>query len=480
MNKNLNWLTVTAVAVGLSVAGNAFATNGYFTHGNGTKNKAMAGSGIALPEDAIDVTNNPAVAPFVGDQLVVGAALFSPIRKYETSNSFANGQCFPGMPCAFTIGPNSLKSKSNYHVIPHIAKTWQRDNGTAWALSFYGRGGMNTDWKGGTATFAPMGPGSTSTWPGTYGDGVMDFDGMDPATIGNGNTGVNLSQAFLDVTWAKKFDNNFSLGVSAILVAQMFEADGVRTFSPYTKTYAESYVQTGVPVMPENLSNNGTDWSYGYGLKVGMHFPVNDMVSFGVMYQTEIKMTDLDDYSDLFAEGGGFDIPADFKIGLTVHPSESLAFNFDIEHIWYSDIGSVGNPIANIFACPTAGVGGTDLESCLGGKNGAGFGWDDMTVYKVGMKWSNNEDWTWRFGYSYGEQPIANSEMTFNILAPAVMEHHLTAGFTLERTKGREFSVAMMYAPNVDLTGPQNFDPSQTVTFEMYQWELEASYAWRF
>ena len=172
MSKNFNWLTATAVAVGLSLAGNAFATNGYFTHGNGTKNKAMAGAGIALPEDSIDVTNNPAVAPFVGNQLVFGVAAFSPIRKYETSSSMANGGCFEGMPCAFTIGPNKLKSKSNYHFIPHIAKSWQLDNGNAWALAFYGRGGMNTDWQGGTASFSPMGPGSTGTFPGTFGDGL--------------------------------------------------------------------------------------------------------------------------------------------------------------------------------------------------------------------------------------------------------------------------------------------------------------------
>ena len=477
MSKNFNWFTVASVAVGLTLAGNAFATNGYFTHGTGTKNKAMAGSGIALPEDAIDVTNNPAVAPFVGDQLVIGAALFSPVRKYETSGSMANGGCFPGMGCAFTIGPNKLTSDSEYFVIPHIAKSWQLDNGNAWALAFYGRGGMNTNWKGGSATFSPMGPGSTSTWPGTYGDGIAEFDGMDPATIGNGNAGVNLSQAFLDITWAKQFNNNFSFGLSAVLVAQMLEAKGIRTFSAYTKSVAE----TGNPMLPADyLSNNGTDWSYGYGMKIGIHAPLNDMWAFGAMYQSKIRMTDFDDYSDLFADGGSFDIPADLKVGLTFKPSDALAFNFDIEQIWYSDIDSVANPIANIFACPTAGAGGTDLESCLGGKNGAGFGWDDMTVYKLGMMWTNNEDWTWRLGYSYGEQPIPTSEMTFNILAPATIEHHFTAGFTLERTRGREFSMAFMYAPNSDVTGPQNFDPSQTVMFEMYQWEVEASYSWRF
>ena len=473
MNNRKTWVTAATVAVGLCMAGNAFATNGYFTHGTGTKNKAMAGSGIALPEDAIDITNNPAVAPFVGDQLGIGAALFSPVRKYETSESMLNGQMG-----AFTIGPNKLTSDSEYFIIPHIAKTWQRDNGNAWAIAFYGRGGMNTDWKGGTATFDPdgqCGPAGAMTFPGTYGDGAFG---------GNGNTGVNLSQAFLDITWAKQVNENFSFGLSGVFVAQMFEAKGVRTFSAFTETYASSLNPqdpcSSMPTMPENLSNNGTDWSYGYGMKIGMHAPINDMFSFGAMYQTKISMTEFDDYADLFAEQGDFDIPANLKVGLTLHTSESLAFNFDIEHIWYSDVDSIANPIANIFSCPTAGRGGTDLSSCLGGNNGAGFGWDDMTVFKLGMMWSNNEDWSWRFGYSYGEQPIPDTEMTFNILAPATIEHHFTAGFTLERTKGREFSMAFMFAPNSDVTGPQNFDPTQTVKFEMYQWEMEASYSWRF
>jgi hypothetical protein len=44
--------------------------------------------------------------------------------------------------------------------------------------------------------------------------------------------------------------------------------------------------------------------------------------------------------------------------------------------------------------------------------------------------------------------------------------------------------MAVMYAPNKSQTGPQNFDGppelAQTVKWEMYQWEVEASYSWRF
>ena len=467
MNKRRNWYTTLAVVTGLLVAGNAFATNGYYTHGTGTKNKSMAGAGIALPEDAIDVANNPAVAPFVGDHLVLGAALFSPIRKYSTTESQANGMCFPSG-CAITIGPNSITSDSEYFIIPHIARSWQLNETSAFAVAFYGRGGMNTDWKGGTATFDPDGPGSDF--------GPMTF----PGTYGAGDAGVDFNQAFLDLTFAKRVTDRLSLGIAGVAVVQWFEAKGVSTFAPLTETYARGLLESGSPGNPTALSNNGHDWAWGVGLKVGLHAALSERWSLGLAYQSKIWMTEFDDYADLFAEQGDMDIPPDLKVGLTFQATEKTALSFDIEHIWYSDVASVGNPISLLFNCPTAGRGGTDLTTCLGGDNGGGFGWDDMTVYKLGLRYVAGEDWTWRLGYSYGEQPIPNTEMSFNILAPGVMEHHFTAGFTLERTPGRQFNMALMYAPDVSVTGPQNFDPSQNVTFKMYQWELEASYSWRF
>ena len=45
-----------------------------------------------------------------------------------------------------------------------------------------------------------------------------------------------------------------------------------------------------------------------------------------------------------------------------------------------------------------------------------------MTVFKFGARWEAGEDWTWRFGYSYGKQPIDESQMSFNILAPATIQ----------------------------------------------------------
>jgi long-chain fatty acid transport protein len=293
MNKVFNRFSSLVLVFGLCLVGNAFATNGYFTHGTGTKNKAMAGGGIALPEDAIDVVNNPAVVTEVGDQLVFGAALFSPYRNYSTTPSLYNGQCDPQLGCAFTIGPNNLDSESNYFVIPHIAKSWQLETtapgpGVLWPRRHGHRMGR-----------APR-P-STRTAPDPRSRPCRELTARGHLH--------ELQPGFFDITWAKKLDNGISLGVAAVLAAQMFKLEGVASFAGFTRTFAAS----GGTQMPTALSNNGTDWAYGAGVKLGMHAPLSDRVSLGLMYQSEIWMSEFDDYADLFAEQGDMDIPANFK-----------------------------------------------------------------------------------------------------------------------------------------------------------------------
>jgi len=462
MQLKQNARLMTAIAT-LLLATPLWATNGYFTHGVGTKNKGMAGAGLALPEEPMSVANNPASALHVEGKYSLGIAVFSPLRHYETSESMYNGQGN-----TFTIGPNSIDSDNNYFYIPHMAGVWQVDDVSAWAASFYGRGGMNTTWNGGTATFDPDGPGPAPvmTLPGTYGGGIAG---------GNGAAGVDLNQAFLELTYARMFGEKFTAGVSLVGVAQVFAARGLSAFAGYTETFAAS----GGTVMPDSLTNNGHDQSYGVGVKLGIHWDWTDSLAFAASYQPKISMGKFSDYSDLFADNGNMDIPADLKVGLTFVPKESFTISFDVEKIWYSDVVSVGNLFENLFYCPTANPMATDVSYCLGGRNGAGFGWKDMTVYKVGGQWKGGNDWTWRAGYSHGKQPIPDSEVLFNILAPGVIEDHVTFGFTRGLSSGDEFSMSFMYGFNKKVTGVNPLDPSQTISFDMDQWEVEFSYGWR-
>ncbi len=463
---NMKRVLTTSVAIALSAAicSPAFATNGYFTHGTGTKNKGMAGAGLASPEDSISIANNPAAA-FAGiGQLDAGAALFSPRRSYKSSASLANGNGG-----AFTIGPNNLDSGRNYFVIPHVAYGWKVGEKGALGLAFYGRGGMNTKWEGGTASFDPDGPAGPAP--------VMTLDG----TFGNGTAGVDLNQAFLDIAYAYKVSDQLILGASLVTVIQLFEARGVGTFAGFTETFVEPILTTGIPGNPTSLSDNAHEFSTGFGAKVGFQANLSDGVSIAAAYQTEISMDEFSKYADLFAEDGGFDVPANAKVGVTFQASDSMKISIDAEHTWFSDIKSVGNPFANIFTCPSANGFATNFATgCLGGSNGAGFGWDDMTTYKIGAEWSTGTDWTWRAGYSHGSQPISSSEVLFNILAPAVIEDHIAAGFTKKNSNGGQWNFAAMYALNGDQSGINPFDPTQTIKLEMYQYEFELSYSWRF
>lgn len=455
---------VSALAL-LAISGTAMATNGYFTHGVGSESKGMAGSGIGSnsAHGAIIAASNPALAVFAEDNWEVGLSAFSPMRDYEATSSLANGSGG-----AFTIGEGRFESGSEWFPIPYLAKSWRLGEDKVVSFLFYGRGGMNTDWDSS----------DTSAWFDPTGQGGLGV--QFPGTFGAGEAGVDLSQAFITINLAGKVGENFAWGIGPVVAVQSFEAKGVGAFAGFTKTFAECALAgfQGCDPTPTSLSNNGHDTSTGFGGAAGVWWAMSNAVSVGLSYQSKISMGEFDDYSDLFAEDGGFDIPASTKIGISFLGTNGVRLNLDVEHTEFSDVGAVGNPLANLAACPTAGLGGQDLESCLGGKNGAGFGWDDMTTYKLGIEWAPSDTTTIRFGYSHGEQPIQEADVLFNILAPGIMEQHFTFGMTKRNADGGAWNFVLMYAPRNTVTGPNMFDPTQEITLKMSQFEFEISYLW--
>jgi long-chain fatty acid transport protein len=471
MKSTTKFAISSLIATGFLVSGGAaMATNGYFTHGVGTQSKGMAGTGVGSNADmgAVMSASNPALGVFVSDQWEAGLSIFSPRRSYVASESQLNGGLvdigggvfFP----SFTVSEGEIDSSSEYFPIPYVAKNWSLQNEGNITVAFYGRGGMNTDWDDSNASATsylcggdPQAGDPPATGPGTY---------------CAGKAGVDLMQAFIALNYSAMLGNNFAWGIGPVIAIQLFEANGVQSFTPITKTFAES----GGTVFPTALSNNGHDNSFGWGFAAGAWWGITDTVSVGVAYQSEMSMDEFDDYADLFAEAGGFDIPSSIKGGISFLASDALRINVDVEHTAFGDIDSIANPMANMLGCPTLPFGGTDLESCLGGANGAGFGWEDMTTYKLGFEWASSANNVWRFGYSYGEQPIQAADVLFNILAPGVMEQHFTVGLTHQRDRGGIWNFSFMYAPEKSVTGPSFFDQTQTIELKMSQIEFEVSY----
>lgn len=406
------------------------ATNGYFAHGYGVRSRAMAGTGAALPQDAVAAAINPAGMAYIGDRLDLELELFNPHRKYavEGPPTLVAG--------AFPLKPGAVESDSEYFPVPTLGWSHRLDNQQTIGLALYGNGGMNTDYPGFQSPTCP--PGGQGTFCG-------------------GRTGVDLMQLFISPSYARSFaEGRFSLGIAPIFAVQAFKARGFGAFAQFSSD-------------PQHVSNTNRDFSYGAGVRVGGLIKVLPNLSLGGAYKSRVFMSPFADYAGLFAEQGDFDIPESFNIGLAWHVADDFTAAFDIEQINYSSVNSVGNPLL-----PNL------MTARLGDNEGAGFGWRDMTIYKLGAQWRQNKDWTWRAGLSYGEQPIPDSQTLFNIAAPGVQEWHLTTGFSHALDDQDELSFALMYSPANKVRGADPLSPSQTVELEMYQLSFQIAFSRRF
>lgn len=391
---------------------NAYATNGYFSHGYGLKYQALAGAGVALSLSSFASTLNPGAMVFVGRSHDIALDLFNPNRQYTITG---NPSQAPG---TFGLTPGTVKSGSKVFAIPAIGLNWMLNDITSFGISIYGNGGMNTNYD--TATF-----------------------------YGSSPTGVDLAQLFLAPTFAIKVSGKHGFGIMPIIAYQRFQAEGLQAFGNFSED-------------PAHLTNMGHDNSFGFGARVGYLGELLDFVSVGASYQTKVSMSKLGDYAGLFAQQGSFDIPANWTLGVALGPP-AVELVFDVQRIYYSDVNSIGNPmLPNLMTAP------------LGADNAAGFGWRDMTVYKWGMQYQTSNDWTLRAGYSISDQPIPDGELLFNILAPGVIERHLTFGFTKTLGLDRDVTFVVMRAFSKDIQGFNSMEVpgQQTIDLKMNQWEF--------
>ncbi len=407
---------IVVLAAGLSPA-SLLATDGYFSLGFGARSKGLAGAGVAFNLGPMSPATNPAAIAGGPGGFDFNVGLFNPNRQYEV---VGNPTGFPG---TFGLAPGTVESGSSLFAVPGLG--YARNNGKlAFGLTLYGNGGMNTNY---------------------------DF-----ATFGSKPTGQNLSQLFVAPTVAFKAGENHAIGATVILAYQIFKAEGLQAFTMFSADKA-------------NVSNNGTDSSFGGGVRLG-YLGTWKTFSLGAAYQTKVAMGTFDKYAGLFAEQGGFDVPANWTIGVGIKPSPNFDIAFDVRQVYYSDVASIANPILpNLMAAP------------LGSDNGPGFGWEDMTIIKAGLQYRTG-GWEWRGGYSYGAQPIPESEMLFNIIAPGVVESHLALGFSRQVGDGKFFDFSLNRAFANEISGPNALEApgAQTIKLRMDQWDFTFGYSVKF
>lgn len=400
--------------IALTVAVPALATDGYFSTGCGLKQQGQGGAGVAFPQDSLAAAANPAGMALAGDRFDFGLTYFRPIRSGSITGSAA------------PVNGSYDASRHKNFFIPELGFNHLVNHRFSLGVSICGNGGMNTSYT----TPIPL--------------------------LGSTRAGVDFEQLFVLPTVAYKLSDHQAVGISLNIGWQRFSAEGLQNFTA-----------PGFSIDPTNLTNNGYDASYGAGFRVGWIGEFGKYLNLGASFQSRTYMQKFSKYRGLFAEQGGFDIPATVIGGAAFKLSEKITVPFDVERIFYGQVKSIANPDSN--------------QAQLGSDNGPGFGWQDITVEKAGIQYKASSSLTVRGGYNHSGLPFNDTQTFFNLLAPAVVQNHLTAGATWALRNGKEINIAYQHAFQRTLNGvnsiPTAFGGGEA-NLKMYQDSVGLSFGW--
>ena len=456
--------TTLALACGLALAAPSasWATNGYFLIGFGAKSRGMGGVGVAYGQDGLAASQNPAAMADIDMNTMridAGMDLFNPPRSvYHSTDTLG------------TRGPTDEESANNIYLIPNMGGAYRFNRKIIVGMAAIGAG-LGTRYDQQVEGNPNCVNGNTSGGTDSY---FFNFN----CNADSREVGVMLMQMQMLPSVAYKLNKQHTLGGSLAIAVQTFRAFGLGAFE-----------DLGFAADTSHVSGEGNDWSYGAGIRLGgLHkLDKKGVFTVGWNWASRVYMTQFDKYRNLFAEQGDFDIPTHYAVGIAYRPNKKLTVAADVQRIEFSSIKSVGNPgpadpVDLNPLCP--GDDSVDPARCnLGGSMGMGFGWNDMTVYKLGFNYDHSDAWSFRAGVNYAKQPIPDDQVLFNMLAPAVTEWHLALGASYRTSPNVEWSFSYVHAFENTVTGTTAFTnraPGEhNAALSMYQNALGVSFSYR-
>ena len=415
----------------------AKANNGMVAPGNGSVQLGMAGAGTAMAEDAAATLRNPAAGAWLDSGVSADLGIAIPDGGYVAGKVGSDAR----------IGLLDLRSGRSTSVagvfpVPSIARNWRISDQTAWGWGLTAAG-LKSLSRGNAATLARGIPLFEAHCDGDFGGGSAVTPATDMARLcGRKGTalGVDLSQIFLSAHWAYQPVPELALGVAPVVAAQRIQLRGLGAFAAFSN-------------FPGKVTNNGYDYSYGGGLRLGILWDLGYGVEFGAAYQSRLYQTEFDRYRGAILDGS-LDFSPVLNAGLQFHPAPNHLVALDVERVEYGAIRTLVSKVepqrftdecfvprllTRSLPNPPA------LDACLGGATGPGFGWHSVTIYKLGYQ-GNDGRLTWRVGYSIGGNPVGNDQVLPAVFAPAVTDRHASAGLSWQLNSRLSVNGALIYS----------------------------------
>jgi long-chain fatty acid transport protein len=418
MKKVLGAFLAMAMVMAIPVAG--LATNGMNMIGTGAVSSGMGGADVAVPAGCTAIAGNPAQLATTCNRVIsVGGAFLMP-------------QMDVTMP-----GRSGVDNEFQLFPLP-FAGYAQRIGTSRWSVGvgIFAQGGMGVDFRD-----------------------VKNFSGADD--------GLYSQVAFMRLapTVAYNVNDKLTLGLTAF---------------------------AGYATIDYDFFPNGVQGQHVTGLssftiagRFGANYQINDQWAVGATYTTESSL-DFDGGEMRFNFGSGlgqvtyrdakmdnFTWPRQVEVGVSFRPTAKWLLAFDVSWVnWASAIKTVTVTASNPNATVPSAYQTVSVPFIMD--------WKDQWVFALGAQYEINDMWTVRAGYNYGQSPVPDN--TLNPLFPAIVEHHLTGGFTF--TYGDwdfDFALEHAFSNSQTNTGaPSATNPFSGVEVSHDQNTVHFMVSWRF
>jgi len=398
-----------ALAIAASPAA-SYATDGHFLHGVGAVNSALGGAAVASNTSLLGsfFVNPAGLAGYSGTNLELGFELMKPDRTVTSSYGPMTG---------------STTSTSEFTPIPAFGFSTQLTDRVVVGLAGLGIGGFGVNYA------ADAGNPILMPAPNGFGQMYSNFGLMKivPAIAWKASDKLRLGVA-LNVDWA-------TLAVSPMPTAAP-AADPGPDGKPYTADDRAYY-----------SSAAAADGAFGFGMQAGLQYLVTDRLTAGLAYTSAQMFQDFE-YQSVFANPNlptfntartfrfRMDAPAIYAAGLGWQPTARLQTAADVKYFTYKS------------------TKGFDQVGYNADGSVKGFGWDNIVVVAVGAQFAASDKVTLRGGYNYAGNPISDANSMYNLPAPAIVQHHITAGLGIKVRDGVEVNIAGYTAFENSISGP--------------------------
>lgn len=201
-----------------------------------------------------------------------------------------------------------------------------------------------------------------------------------------------------------------------------------------------------------SLPQNG---QFGFGATLGATYKINPKLQAGLTYTTKTDVATMEYNTSAGQVSFDMDMPASLALGLSFKPMPGLQVEFDVKRYAFEDV---------MESIAVTNLAGTPFLK---------FGWEDQTVYAIGVK-KDMGKMAVSVGFNYGESPIGAEDVNMNLGSTAIVEKHLSVGLTRKFSDKVSGAFAYTHAFSNDLTS--TVAPYNTIEISQNQYNFNVSY----